>query len=76
MPFFAIQILYMKNKFILFTTIIICLFITLPFVASCQPDFDDREVDAPIDGGITLLIAAGATVGLKKIRDNKQKNKK
>ena len=42
---------------------------------SAQPGFDDDVDDdgiaAPIDGGISILIAAGALYGIKRIRDNK-----
>jgi len=30
-------------------------------------------VDTPIDGGISLLVAAGAIVGAKKVRDARKK---
>lgn len=40
-------------------------------IADGQPDGD---VDAPIDGGISLLIAAGIGYGVKKARDNRKKN--
>lgn len=32
------------------------------------------DVDAPIDGGIGLLVAAGIGYGVKKARDNRKKN--
>lgn len=32
------------------------------------------DVDAPIDGGISLLVAAGIGYGVKKARDNRKKN--
>ena len=38
------------------------------------PD-DPDPVDTPIDGGLTLLLAAGAGYGVKKYRDGRKKNK-
>lgn len=36
-------------------------------------DQDAPNTNAPIDGGITLLLAAGIGYGVKKYRDNKMK---
>ena len=38
---------------------------------SAQPGFDDDVEDTPIDGGITLVMAAGLAYGLKKTRTRK-----
>jgi hypothetical protein len=38
---------------------------------SAQPGFDDDITDTPIDGGITLVLVAGAAFGLKKINSKK-----
>ena len=43
---------------------------------SAQPGFaddvdDDGSIAAPIDGGISILIAAGAVYGIRKLRENK-----
>ena len=32
--------------------------------------------DVPIDGGLSLLVAAGVGYGVKKIREERKKNKK
>ncbi len=47
----------------------------LPGISQAQP-VDDGAVDpdAPIDGGISLLVAAGIGYGVKKARDNRKKN--
>jgi hypothetical protein len=50
--------------------VLLSLFILLPTISFCQPDLDDPEVDAPIDGGITLLLAAGIGLGIKKVKQN------
>lgn len=38
------------------------------------PDGGAVDPDAPIDGGISLLVAAGIGYGVKKARDNRKKN--
>ncbi len=45
--------------------------LSLPVKA--QDDFDPPEDDIPVDGGLTLLLAAGVGYGAKKIRDNRKK---
>jgi hypothetical protein len=35
---------------------------------SAQPGFDDDVTDTPIDGGIALVLVAGAAFGAKKIK--------
>ncbi len=47
---------------------------TLLFAAnklSAQPGFDDDVTDTPIDGGITLVLVAGAAYGAKKLKSLK-----
>lgn len=34
-----------------------------------------EDPDAPIDGGVSLLVAAGVGYGIKKARDSRKKNK-
>jgi hypothetical protein len=41
--------------------------------ASAQPVFDDDVNDVPVDGGLSLLIAAGVGYGAKKIREKRKK---
>ncbi len=38
---------------------------------SAQPGFDDDITDTPIDGGITLVMAAGIAYGVRKKVKNK-----
>lgn len=47
--------------------------LAVPTVVFCQPPPDANEVDSPIDGGISLLVAAGALAGAKKVRDARKK---
>jgi hypothetical protein len=60
------------------TKIIIAVAITvsLTIAASAQPGgstggFDDEPQDVPVDGGIILLAAAGASYGYKKLSKKK-----
>jgi len=48
----------------------VIMILSLPVKA--QDDFDPPEDDIPVDGGITLLLAAGVGYGAKKLRDNKK----
>jgi len=58
----------MKKQEILKTLIIICC-VAVPMIANAQ--IIDPN-DAPIDGGLSLLIAAGVGYGVKKYRDGKK----
>ena len=40
----------------------------LPVLANAQPGFGDDVNDVPIDGGLSVLVAAGIGYGLKKIK--------
>lgn len=40
-----------------------------PFLAMAQ----GTDPDAPIDGGLSLLLAAGVGYGVKKVRENRKK---
>jgi hypothetical protein len=63
----------MKTKMIL---TFVCLFaaIMLPSLLHAQPGFGDDVGDAPIDGGLSLLIAAGVGYGAKKIHQTKKRS--
>lgn len=59
------------KKIIAIATILVC----ITFVANAQPGsttggFDDEPQDVPVDGGIIMLVAAGAAYGYKKIKKN------
>ncbi len=61
----------MNRKLLVFS--ISLLFIALPFISSAQPDGaeDDGGVpatDLPFDGGVSILVAAGVSYGLAKMR--------
>lgn len=46
----------------------------LPAVAYCQIGDPAGDPDAPIDGGVSILVAAGIGYGIKKARDRKRKH--
>jgi hypothetical protein len=46
--------------------------IFLSYEAQAQPD-PDGDPDAPIDGGVSLLVAAGIGYGIKKVNDHRKK---
>ncbi len=53
------------------------IFFVLPAITHAQPGFGDDTDDVPIDGGLSLLVAAGVGYGAKKIaahRKDKDKN--
>lgn len=53
--------------------LIFCLLFILPTVLHAQPGFGDDVNDVPIDGGLSLLVAAGVGYGAKKIKKNRGK---
>ena len=61
----------MKNKISLITILMIIAVTLLPFFAMAQDPGGGPDV--PIDGGLSLLLAAGAAYGVKKYRDGKKK---
>ena len=66
MKFISITI---KVLSIIFISFIIC-----QPAFSRQPDNDD-PLNAPIDGGVSLLIAAGVAYGAKKAHERRKKQK-
>ena len=54
-----------------FTAIMMIAFFMVPVLAIAQDP--GGGPDAPIDGGLSLLIAAGAAYGVKKYRNAKKK---
>jgi hypothetical protein len=52
-----------------------CLFL-VPFLTHAQPGFGDDVDDVPVDGGLSLLVAAGVGYGVKRLRAKRQANSK
>ena len=60
----------MKNKFCLIAAIMILTCAVFPFFAMAQDPGGGPDV--PIDGGLSLLLAAGVGYGVKKYRDGRK----
>ena len=60
-----------KTKYIYILAII--LIACLPTLLHAQPGFGDDADDVPIDGGLSLLVAAGVGYGIKKVKENRKK---
>lgn len=53
---------------------ILAAFLAMPMIVFGQgPGFDDDVEDVPIDGGVSLLVAAGVGYGAKKWNDARKK---
>jgi hypothetical protein len=70
----------MKNKqlaqiSILLLVVMFCLMPHIIFAQPCLPDDPDHSGPCPIDGGISLLLAAGVGYGVKRYRDARKKDK-
>ncbi len=62
----------MKSKIVYLVLIILTLCLA-PQIVSAQIAPPDDPTDVPIDGGISLLLAAGVGYGVKKARDKNRK---
>ncbi len=58
-----------------FPILLILVITNMPLISMAQPGFGDDTDDVPIDGGISLLVAAGVGYGAKKLRSRNNKNK-
>ncbi len=66
----------MKMKKIIEQILIVAIIVLLPSILHAQPGFTDNTTDAPIDGGLSLLIAGGVGYGVKKIREKRTPSEK
>jgi hypothetical protein len=64
----------MKTFIKFFTLVVIGLLFVVQY-AHAQPPPPPSPTDVPIDGGLSLLIAAGAALGGKKAWDNRKLKK-
>lgn len=62
------------SAIVLLSGIFFIAFSLLPATVFGQPD-PGGDPDAPIDGGVVLLIAAGVGYGVKRTREQRKKNK-
>ena len=60
-----------NNKIKLITSLVLIIVTLLPFFAMAQDPGGGPDV--PIDGGLSLLLAAGAAYGVKRYRNGKKK---
>ena len=58
-----------KRDIYIMLIMLVC--IAIPMVTLAQAPPDDPN-DVPIDGGLSLLVAAGAAYGVKKYRNRKK----
>ncbi len=65
----------MKRKYIFSTISIIIICMVLPYIGLAQPTggCDPEDPLCPIDGGVSLLIAAGIGLGAKKAYQERNK---
>jgi len=56
-------------------TITFLITVCLPLLSIAQAPIPPVVVDTPIDGGLSLLLAAGVGYGVKKYREGKKKGK-
>jgi hypothetical protein len=52
--------------------ILLYILFILPVTAIAQDGFGDEIGDVPVDGGLSLLVAAGVGYGAKKLREKKK----
>ena len=64
----------MKLKISTIQLLIIAICFLVPTLLHAQPSFGDDVDDVPIDGGLSLLVAAGVGYGAKKIRERRKGN--
>ena len=63
----------MKLK--LFYIILLCTLVCfIPELSFAQGDLPEETNDVPIDGGLSILLAAGVAYGAKKVHDSRKKN--
>ena len=55
--------------------IFLTIFTLIPECSSAQIGDPGDDPDAPIDGGVSLLVAAGVGYGIKKAKEGRKKNK-
>lgn len=65
----------MKKKSAIYIALLIVMICIVPKAKAQGPGFGGDTTDTPIDGGVSLLIAAGASYGIKKVY-NKRKQQK
>jgi hypothetical protein len=63
----------MKIKISTIQIIVMLAVICLPTLLHAEPGFPDDVDEVPIDGGLSLLVAAGVGYGIKKAKGRNRK---
>jgi hypothetical protein len=53
--------------------IMIILTLLISLNALAQADMDDGDGTVPVDGGISILLLAGAAYGVKRVREHRKR---
>ncbi len=56
----------------LLSFLLVLVVMMLPALAMAQPGFGDDVSDVPLDGGLSLLVAAGVGYGAKKMHQKRK----
>ena len=65
----------MKLKISTIQLVILVALFLVPSLLHAQPGFGDDVDDVPLDGGLSLLVAAGVGYGVKKMKSRKKQEK-
>ena len=60
-----------KTQIITLSLLLLVLILAFPALSHAHPGFTDDTNDVPVDGGLSLLVAAGVGYGAKKLRVKK-----
>lgn len=60
------------RKIIIMRMVVACFVVLMPLLSHAQPGFGDDETDVPLDGGLSLVVAAGVGYGLHKMRKHRK----
>ena len=63
----------MKLKISTIQLVILVACFLVPCLLHAQPGFGDDVDDVPLDGGLSLLVAAGVGYGAKKLKERRKK---
>ncbi len=61
------------SRFVILLSMMVLSLCILPQLAKAIGD-PGEDPDIPIDGGVSVLVAAGVVYGIKKIRDERKRN--
>jgi hypothetical protein len=63
----------MKLKISILQILVLAICLITPCLLHAQPGFTDDTSDVPIDGGLSLLVAAGVGYGAKQLKRKRNK---